>query len=45
MKFWDVLGKRGCIEKNLPTTISMQLFGVVFQCFQGQKITSKNIYI
>ena len=30
MKFWAVLGSRGCREKNLPTAISMQLFGVVF---------------
>ena len=22
MKFWAVLGSRGCIEKNLPTAIS-----------------------
>ena len=31
MKFWAVLGSRCCREKkNLPTAISMQLFGVVF---------------
>ena len=30
MKFWAVLGSRGCREKKLPTAISMQLFGVVF---------------
>ena len=29
-KFWTVLGSQGCREKNLPTAISMQLFGVVF---------------
>ena len=28
MKFWAVLGSRGCREKKpLPTAISMQLFG------------------
>ena len=37
MKFWAVLGSRGCREKNLPTAISMQLFGVVFSTFCGQK--------
>ena len=26
MKFWAVLGSRGCKEKKLPTAISMQLF-------------------
>ena len=37
MKFWAVLGSRGCREKTLPTAISMQLFGVVFWTFLGQK--------
>jgi hypothetical protein len=37
MKFWAVLGSRGCREKKLPTAISMQLFGVVFSTFCGQK--------
>ena len=37
MKFWAVLGSRGCSEKKLPTAISMQLFGVVFSTFCGQK--------
>ena len=38
MKFWVVLGRWGCREKkNLPTTISMQLFGVVFSTFCGQE--------
>jgi hypothetical protein len=37
MKFWAVLGSRGCREKNLPTAISMQLFEVVFSTFCGQK--------
>ena len=37
MKIWAVLGSRGCREKNLPTAISMQLFGVVFSTFGGQK--------
>ena len=37
MKFWAVLGKRGCIEKNLPTAISVPLFGVVSSTFCGQK--------
>jgi hypothetical protein len=37
MKFWAVLGRWGCIEKNLPTAISMQLFGVAFSTFCGQK--------
>jgi hypothetical protein len=37
MKFWAVLGSRGCREKNLPTAISMQFFGVVFSTFCGQK--------
>ena len=36
MKFWAGLGSRGCREKNLPTAISMQLFGVVFSTFCGQ---------
>ena len=38
MKFWAVLGRQGWSEKNLPTAISMQLFGVVFSTFWGQKI-------
>ena len=33
MKFWAVLGSRGCREKKLPTAISMQLFEVVFSTF------------
>ena len=33
MKIWAVLGSRGCREKNLPTAISMQLFGVFFSTF------------
>ena len=37
MKFWAVLGSRGCREKKLPTAISMQLFEVVFSTFCGQK--------
>ena len=37
MKFWAVLGSGGCREKNLPTAISMQLFGVVFSTFCGQE--------
>jgi hypothetical protein len=37
MKFWAVLGSRGCREKNLPTAISMQPFEVVFSTFCGQK--------
>jgi hypothetical protein len=37
MKFWAVLGSRGCREKNLPTAISKQLFQVVFSTFCGQK--------
>jgi hypothetical protein len=37
IKFWAVLGSRGCREKKLPTAISMQLFGVVFSTFLGQK--------
>ena len=37
MKLWSVLGSRGCREKNLPTAISMQLLGVVFQLFVGKK--------
>ena len=41
MKFWAVLGRRGCREKNLPTAISMQLFGVVFSNFCRQKETFK----
>ena len=31
MKFWAVLGRRGCREKNLSTAISMQRFGVFFK--------------
>ena len=41
MKFWAVLGSRDCREKNLPTAISMQLFGVFFFMFSR----AKNIYI
>jgi hypothetical protein len=41
MKFWAVLGSRGCREKNLPTAMSMQLFEVVFSTFCGQKSTFK----
>jgi hypothetical protein len=37
MKFWAVLGSRGCREKKLPTAISRQLFGVVFSTYCGQK--------
>ena len=37
MKFWAVLGKRGCREKKLQTAISMQLFEVVFSTFCVQK--------
>ena len=37
MKFWAVLGRRGCREKTLQTAISMQLFEVVFSTFCGQK--------
>ena len=37
MKFWAVLGSQGCKEKNLPTAISMQLFGVVFSTFLWAK--------
>ncbi len=37
MKFCVVLGSGGCREKNLPTTTSRQLFGVVFSTFCGQK--------
>ena len=40
MKFWAVLGSWGCREKNLPTAISMQLFGVVFPTFCGQNFFS-----
>ena len=36
MKFWAVLGSRGCREKKLPTAISMQLFGVVFSTHTNQ---------
>ena len=41
MKFWAVLGRRGCREKKLPTAMSMQLFGVVFSTFCGQKELKK----
>jgi hypothetical protein len=37
MKFWAVLGRWGCREKKLPTAMSMQVFGVVFSTFCGQK--------
>jgi hypothetical protein len=37
MKFWAVLGSRGCREKKLPTAIRMQLFGVIFSTFCVQK--------
>jgi hypothetical protein len=39
MKFLAILGSWCCREKNLPTAISMQLFGVVFTMFCGQKKT------
>ena len=43
MKFWAVLGSQGCREKkHLTTAISMQLFGVVFSTFCGQKKHFKN---
>ena len=38
MKFWAVLGRRGSREKQIPTAINMQLFGVVFSTFFGKKI-------
>ena len=38
MKFWAVLGSRGCREKQVPTAISKQLFEVVFELFVGKKI-------
>ena len=41
MKFWAVLGRQGCREKKLPTAMSMQLFGVVFSTFCGQKELKK----
>ena len=37
MKFCAVLGTEGYWEKKLPTAISMQLFGVFFSTFCGQK--------
>ena len=37
VKFWAVLGSWCCRGKNLPTAINMQLFGVVFSAFCGQK--------
>ena len=37
MKFWVVLGSRGCKEKNLLTALSKQLFEVVFWTFCVQK--------
>ena len=40
MKFWAVLGSRGCREKKLPTAISMQIFWVVFSTFCGQKLVT-----
>jgi hypothetical protein len=42
MKIWAVFGSQGCREKNLPTAISMQLFGVVFPTFCGQKENLKS---
>jgi hypothetical protein len=42
MKFWAVLGSRGCREKKLPTAISKELFQVVFSTFCGQKKFLKN---
>ena len=38
MKFWAVLGSRGCREKKLPIARSMQLFEVVFSTFCGQTV-------
>ena len=35
-KFWAVLGSQG-YRKNFPTAISLQLFGMVFSTFCGQK--------
>ena len=37
MKFWAVFGRQGCRDKNFPTAISMQLFGVFFYVFKGKK--------
>ena len=42
MKFWAVLGSRGCREKNLTTAISMQFLGCFFQLFVGN-IFFKNL--
>jgi hypothetical protein len=33
MKFWTVLGSRGCREKKVTNAISMQLFEVFFSTF------------
>jgi hypothetical protein len=41
MKFWAVLGSRGCREKKLSAAISMQLFGWFIQLFVGKKIILK----
>ena len=40
---WAVLGSPGCKEKNLPTTISVQLFGMVFSTFWGPKKMALNL--
>ena len=37
MKFRTVLGSRAAEKEKLPTSRSMQLFGVVFSTFYGQK--------
>ena len=42
MKFWAVLGSRGCREKKTPRADYEQLFGVVFLTFCGQKKKKKN---
>ena len=33
MKLWAVLGSRGCREKKLPTSISMQLFASALKSY------------
>ena len=38
MKFWAVLGSRGCREKKIPTAISMKLSGVVSYVFMVKKL-------
>ena len=44
-KVLGCFGQSGLQRKEIPTAISMQLFGMVFLCFQGQKIIQTSFKI